>query len=121
MKKRFQSLKPRVLVTHILITMLYPLARTLMVSSQRLLAFTNALTVIGALLLIAGVVYSLYLHGDFDISSFVMRRSIKNAPKQSFDAFMANQKEKREASFNYPLFLGFLYFIASLLIAYIFY
>ena len=30
MKKRFQNIKPRVLVTHILVTLLYPLARTIM-------------------------------------------------------------------------------------------
>lgn len=121
MKKRFQNIKPRVLITHILMTLLYPLARTLMASSQRLLVFTDALTVIAALLLIAGVVYALFLHGDFDISSFVMRRGMKNAPKQTFEAFMANQKERREDSFNYPLFLGIVYIAAALIIAYVFY
>ena len=115
MKKRFQNIKPRVLITHILVTLLYPLARTIMASSQRLLVFTDALT------LIAGVVYALFLHGDFDISSFVMRRGMKNAPKQTFEAFMANQKERREESFNYPLFLGIVYIAAALIIAYVFY
>ena len=80
-----------------------------------------AAAVLAAILLIAGVVYSLYLHGDFDISSYVMRRARSNAPKQTFEAYKANQKERREASFNYPLFLGAVYMAAALFIAYVFY
>ena len=83
--------------------------------------FTDCLTIVAAILLIAGVVYSLYLHGDFDISSYVMRRARGNAPKQTFEAYKANQKERREASFNYPLFLGAVYMAAALFIAYVFY
>ena len=121
LKKRFQNLKPQMLLTHVIVTLLYPLARTIMVSSQRLLIFTDCLTIVAAVLLIAGIVYSFYLHGDFDISSFVMRRARSNAPKQTFEAYKANQKERREASFNYPLFLGIVYIAVSLIIAYVFY
>ena len=121
LKKRFQNLKPQTLLTHVIVTLLYPLARAIMASSQRLLIFTDCLTIIAAVLLIAGVIYSLYLHGDFDISRFVMRRARSNAPKQSFEAYKANQKERREASFNYPLFLGIVYIVVSLIIAYVFY
>ena len=80
-----------------------------------------SVAIVAAILLIAGVVYSLYLHGDFDISSYVMRRARSNAPKQTFEAYKANQKERREASFNYPLFLGAVYMAAALFIAYVFY
>lgn len=121
LKKRFQNLKPQRLLTHVIVTLLYPLARAIMASSQRLLIFTDCLTIVAAILLIAGVVYSLYLHGDFDISSYVMRRARSNAPKQTFEAYKANQKERREASFNYPLFLGIVYIAVSLIIAYVFY
>lgn len=121
LKKRFQNLKPQTLFTHVIVTLLYPLARAIMASSQRLLIFTDCLTIIAAILLIAGIVYSFYLHGDFDISSFVMRRARSNAPKQTFEAYKANQKERREASFNYPLFLGIVYIAVSLIIAYVFY
>ena len=41
--------------------------------------------------------------------------------KQTFEAYKANQKERREASFNYPLFLGAVYMAAALFIAYVFY
>ena len=120
LKNRFKNIKPQTLLTHVIVTLLYPLARVVMVSSQRLV-FTDCLTIVAAILLIAGVVYSLYLHGDFDISSYVMRRARSNAPKQTFEVYKANQKERREASFNYPLFLGAVYMAAALFIAYVFY
>ena len=119
LKNRFKNIKPQTLLTHVIVTLLYPLARVVMASSQRLLIFTDCLTIVAAILLIAGVVYSLYLHGD--ISSYVMRRARGNAPKQTFEAYKANQKERREASFNYPLFLGAVYMAAALFIAYVFY
>ena len=121
LRSRFKNIKPRVLISHIIVTLLYPLARTVMASDKRFLIFIDTLTIIAALLLIGGVIYSLYLHGDFDISSFVMRRARSNAPKQSFEAYKSNQKERREASFNYPLFLGIVYIAAALIIAYVFY
>ena len=119
--KRFKNIKPQTLLAHAVVTLLYPFARAVMASSQRLLIFTDCMTIVAAILLIAGVIYSLYLHGDFDISSFVMRRGMKNAPKQTFEAYKANQKERREASFNYPLFLGVVYMAAALFIAYVIY
>lgn len=121
LRSRFKNIKPRVLISHIIVTLLYPLARTVMASDKRFLIFIDTLTIIAALLLIGGVIYSLYLHGDFDISSFVMRRARSNAPKQSFEAYKANQKERREASFNYPLFLGLVYIAVSAILAYVFY
>ena len=90
LKNRFKNIKPQTLLTHVIVTLLYPLARVVMASSQRLLVFTDCLTIVAAILLIAGVVYSLYLHGDFDISSYVMRRARGNAPKQTFEAYKAN-------------------------------
>ena len=121
LRNRFKNIKPRVLISHVIVTLLYPLARTVTAPDKRLLIFIDALTIIAALLLIGGVIYSLYLHGDFDISSFVMRRARSNAPKQTFEAFKADQKERREASFNYPLFLGLVYIAVSAILAYVFY
>ena len=121
LRSRFKNIKPRVLISHVIVTLLYPLARTVTASDNRLLLFIDTLTIIAALLLIGGVIYSLYLHGDFDISSFVMRRARSSAPKQTFEAYKANQKERREASFNYPLFLGLVYIAVSAILAYVFY
>ena len=67
--KRFKNIKPQTLLVHAVVTLLYLFARAVMASSQRLLIFTDCMTIVAAILLIAGVIYSLYLHGDFDISS----------------------------------------------------
>ena len=58
LKKRFQNLKPQTLLKHVIVTLLYPLARAIMASSQRLLIFSDCLTIIAAVLLIAGIVLS---------------------------------------------------------------
>ena len=56
LKNRFKNIKPQTLLTHVIVTLLYPLARVVMASSQRLLVFTYCLTIIASILLIAGVV-----------------------------------------------------------------
>ena len=80
----------------------------------------KTLTIIAAVLLIAGIVYSLVLHGDFDISGFVLKRGLERKEKQSFTAYMEDRKQEREDAFNYPLFLSALYFAAVLILAYVF-
>lgn len=120
LKQRFRNIKPRVLIVQLIITLLYPISKTVISAYNRLLIFTDTLTIIAALLLIAGVLYALYLHGDFDISSFLFRRGIQRdqARRQSFETFKANRREERENSFNYPLFLGLVYVIVALVLAY---
>ena len=41
LKNRFKNIKPQTLLTHVIVTLLYPLARVVMASSQRLLVFTD--------------------------------------------------------------------------------
>ena len=41
LKNRFKNIKPQTLLTHVIVTLLYPLARVVMASSQRLLIFTD--------------------------------------------------------------------------------
>ena len=72
----------------------------------------------GLVLLIGGVVYSFVLHGDLDVSAFVLRRGIRSGSPKTFDAHMADIKEKREEAFNYPLFIGLVYLAAAAVIAY---
>ena len=52
-----------------------------------------------------------------DISGFFLRRGMKQGEK-NFDAYESDMKEKREAVFNYPLFLGLLYLIVAAVVAY---
>ncbi len=118
--QRFHAMNPRLLIVQLIITLAYPIAKAAISEYNRLLIFTDSLTIIAALLLIAGVLYSLYLHGDFDISSFLFRRGAQRgqARRQSFETFKANRREERENSFNYPLFLGLVYIIVALVLAY---
>ena len=51
LKNRFKNIKPQTLLTHVIVTLLYPLARVVMASSQRLLIFTDCLTIVAAILL----------------------------------------------------------------------
>lgn len=119
-KQRLHAMKPRLLIVQLIITLSYPIAKAAISEYNRLLIFTDSLTIIAAVLLIAGVLYSLYLHGDFDITSFLFRRGVQRgqARRQSFETFKANRREERENSFNYPLFLGLVYIIVALVLAY---
>lgn len=117
MFKRFKNIRIGTLLIHLLVTLAYPVVKALMSSGQRLLIFTDILTIIAMALLIIGVICAAFIHGDFDISGFFIRRGIKKEEK-GFQAFEADMKEKREAVFNYPLFLGLVYLIVVLVIAY---
>ena len=120
LKNRFRNIKPRLLITQLIVTLIYPVAKAAISDYNRLLIFTDSLTIIAAVLLIAGIVYSLVLHGDFDISGFVLKRGLERKEKHSFTAYMEDRKQEREDAFNYPLFLSALYFAAVLILAYVF-
>ena len=116
MLKRLKNIRPGPLASHVLISLAYPCVRAFLAGGRRLLVFTDALTVIGVMLLAGGVFYSMYIHGDYDVTAFVFKRA-RRGDQQSFDAFMDDRKEKREDAFNYPLFLGILYLAVSAVIA----
>lgn len=120
MLKRFKNINIRVLISHLIVTLAYPAVKAYVSESSRLLVFTDAVTIIAYILIIGGIVYSLYLHGDFDISGFFLKRGAKSDENKNFDAYMTDRKEKREAAFNYPLFLGIVYLIAAVVISYCF-
>ena len=131
MRLRLRNIKPRVLITHLIITMGYPAVRTILSQGNRLMLFTDALTIVGLILLVIGIIYAMILHGDFDISTYLLQRGLRSfrfAPRkgeelnqnQSPQEFFQEAKEKRADAFNYPLFLGILYLLISVVIAYVF-
>ncbi len=115
-----KKIKPAVLISHIIISLAYPIFRSVTADCQKLLVFTDTLTIIAGVLAIGGILYGLYLHGDFDISGYVFRRGMKNSSNENFAAYKENQKEQHAASFNYPLFLSVLYFLLCIFLAYLF-
>ena len=118
MIEQFRKINPRVLITHVIITLGYPTVRAITAERDRLLLFTDATTIIAMVLLIGGIIYALALRGDFDISSFVMRRGMKRNDTINYVKYKEDQTKKREAAFNYPLVLGILYLIIAAIIAY---
>ena len=120
MLKHLRKIRLRPLISHIIVTLGYPAVKAFISESNRLLIFTDALTIVAIVLLIGGILYALVLHGDFDISGFVFKRGRREEVKQSFAEYMNEIKERRKEAFNYPLFLSIVYLIIAAIIAYCF-
>ncbi len=119
MFKSFKKIRPTTLISHLIVTLAYPAVRAFTAQNNRLLLFTNALTIIAAVLIAAGLVYNLYLKGDFDRTSFVFQRSInKDLMQKPYEDYEKDAKANREDAFNYPLCLGIVYLIVSAILAY---
>ena len=119
--RRLKKINPRVLISHLIITLAYPAVRGYTAGPGGLTLFTDALTITGLVLIIGGIAYSFVLLGDFDISSFTLRRGVKRSDPEKpmdFKKFERDRREERENSFNYPLFLGIVYIIVSVILAY---
>lgn len=120
MLKRLKNIRLRPMLSHIIITLAYPVVRAVTASHNRLQLFTDAMTIIALVLIIGGVVYSSVLHGDYDISGYVLNRGMgKRKKTQDYGAYREDRKKKQEESFNYPLFLGIVYLLVSVFIAYL--
>ena len=119
MFKRFRNFKIKPLLIHLIITIAYPAARALTAENNRLTRFSDALTIIGGLLILVGLFYSFYLHGDFDRTAYVFTRGVSSKVQKPFDAYIEDKNKDREDAFNYPLCLGIVYTLVSLLISYI--
>lgn len=113
--------RPGPLLAHVLVTLAYPAFKALSAPGDRLLAFTDAMTILALVLVVCGVGYALILRGDFDISGFAFTRGLARGSGKSYRAWREDRKEEREEAFNYPLFLGILYLIAAAVIAWGFY
>ena len=128
MIEKLKRIKPTLLITHLIITLAYPAVRAFRAESNRLLVFTDALTIVALVLLIGGILYSLVLHGFFDATNYFMQRGIRSFrfgrhskeldQGKSIDEYLREVREKREDAFNYPLFLGIVYLLASVVLAY---
>ena len=108
----FKNIRIKYLLPSLIIAFAYPIAKAIR-SEKTMLVFSDACTLLGLAFIVVGIVNSLFLHGDFDISGYVANRAMKN--KKDFDVYMEEQEEKRKESFNYPLFSGILLLIAAYL------
>lgn len=131
--KKLKKIKPTLLITHVIITLAYPAVKAFTASGNRLVIFADAMTIIGLILVVAGIIYSMNLHGDFDATRYYMQSGIRSfrsirffnrnqdmevKQDQNPAEFIQNLREKRADAFNYPLFLGIIYVLASVVIVY---
>ena len=114
---KFSHIKLRPLIIHLIVTLIYPVFRAVTAERNGLLVFTDAITIIGLVMIAGGVIYALFLHGDFDISGFLLKRGVQKEPKQSYWDYLYEVYEKREEAFNYPLFVGLLYLAAAAILS----
>ncbi len=98
----------------------YPTLKALTSQKNRLLIFLDALTITSLMMLLVGVLYYLYLKGDFDSTRFFIHRATARKDL-SYGDYIALQQEKRKDSFNYPLFLALFYLAVSYLTAQLFF
>ena len=131
MFRKLKNIRPGPLITHLIVTLAYPAVRAFTAPEDRLLRFANAVTIVGLILLVVGVVYSMNLHGDFDISRYYIQRGMRSTfrfytpkrgemldSKEGPAEFLNDLKEKRANAFNYPLFLGIIYVLVSVVLVY---
>lgn len=104
MQSRYQKI--RNLLLCLLVSSLYPFYRYVSSAQDKLMDFINALTIVGLVLLILGVFNSLLLHGDFDITEYVTKRTLFRKSMKPYKAFKQDKKEEREGRINYPLLSG---------------
>ena len=121
MFKRFKNIKLKILLTHLIITLAYPAAKAFRAEGNRLLFFTDALTIVGALLIIIGIFYSFALHGDFDRVTYVFHRGFSKNIVKPYEEVQKELKANREDSFNYPLFTGLLFLAVAGVLSAFFY
>ena len=110
-ENRFSS-NARNAVICLMLAVLYPLYAYVS-SGRSLIKLMDALTITGLLFLVAGIVFSLVKHGDFDITEYVAKRSLRKGDVKPFDAFKADKKEERKDRINYPFFTGLLLLATS--------
>lgn len=111
---RLRSFRFRQFLYYLLPALIYPVYAWISAEQKlKLLKFIDALTIMGFVFLIIGILYSLLRHGDFDITEYVARRSVRKGDFKSYKAFKEDKKESRKDSFNYPFCVCILLFLAS--------
>ena len=108
----FRSFRFRQFLYYLLPALIYPVY-VWITSENKLLKFIDALTIMGFVFLIIGVIYSLVRHGDFDITEYVAKRSLRKGDIKPYDAFKEDKKESRKDRLNYPFCVCLLLFLAA--------
>lgn len=109
---RFRSFSFKNFLLYLLAALIYPVYAYIS-AEQKMLKFIDALTITGLVFLLIGVIYTFIRHGDFDISEYVTRRSIRKGNFKPFSAFKEDKKESRKDTINYPFCIAALLLLAA--------
>ncbi len=115
---KFKNLIFSHLIAYLFVACLYPMYRVLSAERNRLLEAINSFTIVGGVFLLLGIIASFILHGDTDVSSYVVKRALFPKKTKPFQSYKQDRKEERERSFNYPLFTGILMIAAAILMTF---
>lgn len=116
MKKLFANFKLKHFIANLAICVIYPIIKAF-TSDNKLLVLSDTLFIMSLVFIVAGVVTSFILHGDFDITSFIAKRSFKHDSDFTFEKYKKEKQDERKGSFNYPLLVGIIVFIISYIIS----
>lgn len=109
MKKEFIK---RLIITYF-VAMIYPVFKG--VTEHSLLPITDSTFIMSLILLAFGLINNIGRLGAFDSTIYMFKRNFQHYDK-SYQVYLADVKEKKKDSFNYPLFLGILLLITSIVV-----
>lgn len=118
MKRKLTSENIKSLSIGLMIVLLYPLTKAY-TSVNHIGAFSDSCLIIGLIMSLIGVFNSLRLHGDYDITTFITRWTVFKNKELTFDEYVNEKNKNREGIINYPLYIGIILIIFSIIAAYI--
>ena len=69
-----------------------------------------------AMIFIVGGIVNIFIRsGDFDITSFIAKRSMTKDSNLTFEKYKEDKQKEREDSFNYLLFVGIITLFISVI------
>lgn len=112
---KLKNLNFKTLIITLIIFLIYPILKAIF-SNNHLVALSDSMLIIGLISIIIGIFNSAVLHGDYDISSYLAHRKKFKNDNIDFKTYANEQKEKRKDSFNYPLLIGIIFLIISVIV-----
>ena len=113
---KFRNLDLKKLIAYLFVAMAYPVLSCVSSADNRLLRLINGMTICALVFIILGMFNLLVLHGDFDITAFVATRFFYRDKAKNYEAYKSDRDDDRKQGFNYPLFVGLLMLIASVIL-----
>ena len=117
---KLRNIKLSSLIVDLMIGCAYPLYRVISADTEKLMQAINALFISGGAFLLIGIIASLALHGDFDITEYTFKRALFPKNLKPYRDFKSDKEESRKGSFNYPLLIGVLLEVVAVILTLIY-